>query len=142
MLEKAKSLLDPPRRTCALVLGDRFYTTGGKGIAPLLDLSKRLKGEMNGCAAADTVVGKAAAMILCKMGAREVYGSLMSEPALEFLKENDIKVSYGCLVPHIENHARTGMCPLEQAVSDKDTLISGLATIEGFVADMIAKRKD
>ena len=65
---------------------------------------------------ADQVIGKAAAFLLRKGGAKYLYAKIISEHALETLKDSGIAVSYGTKVPYIINRKKDGMCPMEQTV--------------------------
>ena len=70
-----------------------------------------------GYAVADKIVGKAAAMLLVKLGVSAVYGEVASVGGVEFCAHG-VEVSYGSLVPYIVNRDKTGCCPMEQAVKD------------------------
>lgn len=114
-LQRAISLLDRGY-TCVICDHDRVLTSRKTGIAPLLERWEA--GEpLNGVSVADRIVGKAAAMLLLLMGASEVYGSVMSEPARELLTAAGVGVSYGTLVPGIVNRTGDGPCPMEQTVA-------------------------
>ena len=52
------------------------------------------------------------------MGASEVYGSVMSQPALELLTAAGVQTSFGELVSGIVNRTGDGPCPMERAVAD------------------------
>lgn len=87
------------------------------GIRPLM---KAIADNANlvGYAVADKIVGKAAAMLLVKLGVSAVYGEVASVGGVEFLRAHGVEVSYGSLVPYIVNRDKTGCCPMEQAVKD------------------------
>lgn len=114
-IEKAKSLLEYGEYTCVLCLDDKIYTSTEQGVKPLLawiDSST----DMKGFAAADKVVGKAAAFLYVILGVKAVYAGVISEPAKKVLTENGIDVEYGTLTDAIRNRAGTGFCPMETAV--------------------------
>lgn len=71
---------------------------------------------LQGAAVADQVIGKAAAFLLRKGGAKYLYAKVISEHALETLQNSGIAVSYGTKVPYIINRNKDGMCPMEQTV--------------------------
>lgn len=116
-LEKARNILESGNCTCAFYNGDIVLTDYRRGVQPLLDL---LKGELDlsSFCAADKVVGKAAAYLYCLLKVQRLYASVLSQPALEVLDRYGIPVSYGVLVPAIENRTKTGFCPMESAVLD------------------------
>ena len=104
----------------ALCAGGRVVARSGRGVAPLLALSEEFNMRLNGCSAADKIVGKAAALLLVRLGAREVYGEVMSESAKRVFEKFGVLYSYGALVPNIINREGTGICPMEKATEDTD----------------------
>lgn len=117
-LSRAKQLLD---RGAALVIvnGGGELTFNEHGIKTLLSLQS---GSLAGAFVADKVVGKAAAMMLARGGAIEVYAAIISEPALEVLKQHKVICLYGELVKNIINRDKTGICPMEKAVLHVDDI--------------------
>jgi hypothetical protein len=63
---------------------------------------------------ADKVIGKAAAMICEHAGIKELSTKLISEKAVNVLKNTSIIFEYEKLVPYIKNRDQTGMCPIEK----------------------------
>lgn len=114
-LECARTLLDEQQLTCAFVKGDWVYTSTGRGVKPLLNCLDQPQ-KRSRFAAADKVVGKAAAFLYVLLEAREVYAGVISKPALTVLEEAGIEVTYDCLVDAIRNRAGNGGCPMEMAV--------------------------
>lgn len=111
---RAKEILTEGNFTCVLVKGDIAFSSYGRGVKPLLDLLDS-KENYNGCYAADKVVGKAAAFLYVLLGAKALYASVISVPALELLESYEINVSYETIVEMIRNRTNTGYCPMEQA---------------------------
>ncbi len=112
-LERAKSLLAAGGVTVAVCRGEETYTDTRRGVAPLLSwLDEGL--DLSGFAAADRVVGKAAAFLYLRLGVTAVYGGVMSTPAYDLLTAHGIDTTYGQLVPAIRNRAGDGYCPMEQ----------------------------
>ena len=64
----------------------------------------------------DKVIGRAAAFIAIDGNVQTVYGEMMSEDALQLLKNHKIPATYGKLVPQILNRDKSGLCPMEQTV--------------------------
>lgn len=138
MLEKAKRILAAKKCSCALVTADkRTYTATGKGIMPLLSTVNKYADELIGCAAADKIVGKGAAILLCDVGASAVYAEVMSESALTLFKAHGVKAQYGVLVPTIINRAGNDSCPLEKAVADCDSLDDGKLAVYEFAKSLM-----
>lgn len=111
-LNRAKQLLEDGA-ALAIVNGGGVLTFNERGIKTLLSLQN---GSLAGAFVADKVVGKAAAMMMVRGGAIEVYAQLISRPALEVLKTHKVICLYGEVVPNIINRDKTGICPMEQAV--------------------------
>lgn len=101
--------------TCAVLAGGRMLTSKKSGIAPMMEWFAAGEG-MAGGAAADRVVGKAAAMLFVKAGIREVYAGVLSESAREYLCRHGVSVTYETLTERIINRAGTGFCPMEERV--------------------------
>ena len=123
----AKALLSDEVR-CAIISGQKTFTSGKKGVAPLIELIDS-GDDYNGCIAADRIVGKAAALLYVKLGAVEVYAEVLSKAAIGVLESNGIKFSYNSIVEFIHNRQGDGMCPMEMTVtdiSDPDTAVIAL----------------
>ena len=105
--ERAVSLLHRDGYTCVLCDRDRVLTSREHGLAPLIRLLDM--------AAADRLIGRAAALLLLAAGVKAVYGEVMSEDAHRLLSDAGLCVEYGTLVPEILNRAGTAPCPMEQA---------------------------
>lgn len=112
-LVRAKALLAQGGYTVVLCRDDATHTDTRRGVAPLLAL---LDGGVNvtGFAAADRVVGKAAAFLYLRLGVTAVHALVMSEPAYDLLTANGVIVTCDTLVPAIRNRAGDGYCPMEQ----------------------------
>lgn len=114
--ERARTLLAGGGYTAVLCRGSETFTTTARGVAPLLDWLDA-QADMTGCAAADRVVGKAAAMLYVLLGVRAVYAPVMSEAAQRVLQQNGIEAACDTCVGAIRNRADTGLCPMEEAVA-------------------------
>lgn len=94
-----------------------------KGIIDLYTLVTEQPTFLHGGLLADEVIGRGAALLLVKAGAKEVWADMISEQALEVLNAAGIPVSYSNKVPYIINRTKTGMCPVEkltQQVTDPE----------------------
>lgn len=137
-LQRAKEILANSGYTCVLCLDGQIATSTQRGIKPLLHwLENPTLGK--GFCAADKVVGKATAYLYCLLGAKAVYGGVMSVSALEVLQEAGIAASAGKLVPYIVNRAGDGMCPMEAATLDARTPADALTAVKKALAALDRK---
>lgn len=131
--DRAKALLKTEGYTCVLCDADRVMTSRKTGIAPLVERLEN--GEcLKGTAAADRVVGKAAAMLMVYGGVSEVYGEVMSQEAYRLLTAHGVTAEYGTLIPRILNRAGTGPCPMEQAVAELTEPADALPALQKTLA--------
>lgn len=113
--EKALHILSSQDYTCVVCKDETIYTTTLRGVAPLVRWIKT-ETDLRNFSAADKVVGRATAFLYSILGVKEVYAHVMSEGALDVLKQAGISASYGKLVEHIINRKGDGICPFEEAV--------------------------
>lgn len=115
-LTLAKELLKQGK-TLVLLSKDSVFTDEGRGIARLAAVAESgARYEV----AADTIVGRAAALLYLLLGVKAVYAETCSKGALKILREKNIVVEYSCLAETIRNRTNTGLCPMEQAVEGID----------------------
>ncbi len=113
-LEKAKEILAESGATCVLCRGGTVYTSEKSGIAPMMDfLTAGI--DLSEYAAADKIIGRAAAMLFVLAGVAAVYGEVASEGALSVFAAHGIPCTYGTLTAAIVNRAGDGLCPMERA---------------------------
>jgi hypothetical protein len=117
-LEKARALLeDGSFGNCILYSNGVIHTSKGQGISPMLEfLAAGI--NMRGFSAADTVAGKALALLFACAGISEVYAGIMSRGAVGVFERFEIRCVYGKLVGEIKNRANTDICPMERAVEN------------------------
>ncbi|QNO18037.1 DUF1893 domain-containing protein [Caproicibacterium amylolyticum] len=137
-LERVKDTLTQGEYTIAVENNGKIYTSDKNGIAPLLDFLKNPE-ILRGAAAADKVIGKAAAYLFLKGGVRELYAQLLSEPAKELLESRNVPVTYGQLVPYIKNRTQDGMCPMEQSVLEVQNEEEALQKLQETLARLKGK---
>ncbi len=114
-LEKAKQRLAQGNFTCVLCYDETVYTSSQKGIAPMLAFLEEGI-SLVGFSAADKIIGKAAAMLFALAGVKAVYGEVMSQAAVDYLKQKGILFFYGVLTKQIINRRGDGLCPMEESV--------------------------
>jgi len=82
-----------------------IFSSSGKWLHPLFDLELFLasrKEDPSEMRLEDKIIGKAAAMLMIRMGFRRIHGRLMSRPAREVLEQFGVRVSWDELVPLIQ----------------------------------------
>lgn len=138
LFEEAKRMVAAGEYAC-VVLRDDMITDQmeGDGIVPVLLLfeGRRLADAV----VVDKIVGKASAMIFALGGVKEVYGEIMSMPALAFLAQKGIKATCGQFVNAIENREGTGTCPMEMAVMDITNEEEAYPALKAKVAELREK---
>lgn len=113
-IEIAVELLEKENLALAIVKnGHVIFKSYGIGIKPLYTALEELKGELEGSSVADKVTGRAAAMLCVHGKIKQLKTGLISDNALNVLKESSIIYEYDERTPFIENRDRTGMCPVE-----------------------------
>lgn len=135
-LERAKALLSDGAYTVALCRDDVTHTDTRRGVAPLLALLDRGE-DVSGFAAADKVVGKAAAFLYLRLGVAAVHATVISTPAYDLLTAHGIDTTYDTLVPAIRNRAGDGFCPMEQVTLPLTDPMEAEAAIRKRLAELI-----
>ncbi|WP_163196814.1 DUF1893 domain-containing protein [Bifidobacterium platyrrhinorum] len=115
-------------------------TGTGRGVRPLLVWLAEHR-RLDGFCAADRVVGKGAALLYARLGAKSVWARTMSEAGLAALRAHGIAASYGTLVPVILDRAGDGMCPIERSVERIDDPMAAEPAIRAAVARLMAARR-
>ena len=128
-IKKAVQYLNEGGYTCVLYGNGEFYSSCHRGVKPLIDFIKTGK-NFSGFSAADKIIGKGAAFLYVILGVKCVWAKTLSEKAKAVLDAYKIENSYEILVPDIKNRAGTGLCPIEQAVSDVDSPREALSIIQ------------
>lgn len=136
LVERAKRLLAEGGYTVVLCRGDVTYTDTRRGVAPLLALLDAAT-DVTDFAAADKVVGKAAAFLYLRLGVAAVYGGVMSVPAYDLLIAHGVAATYGTLTPAIRNRAGDGYCPMEQVSLSHTDPIAAETAIRARLAELM-----
>ena len=134
-LDFAKRILKSGDYTCVLHKSGITYTSGERGVKPLVlwyesDISFR------DFSAADKVIGKGAAHLYALLGVSSVFADVISAPALDLLESHGIRVEYNTETEHIINRRGDGICPFEAAVSDIDDSNAAYAAIRKQMKEM------
>ena len=88
-----------------------------QGVADLYELLFVEPAFLDGATMADRVVGRGAALLMVKGGVKEVFTFVLSQPALDVLRQAGVTVSYDTLQPNIINRTGTDICPVEKLTS-------------------------
>jgi len=133
-IELAKKLLNDEEKALVIVKdGKVLYSSEGKGIKPLYLALIELKDQLQGSSVADKVIGRAAAMICQHAGIKEVHAKLISEKAIDVLKNTSIAYEYEIMVPYIKNRDLSGMCPIESLSLEANTIDELMLKISTFL---------
>lgn len=132
--ERAMAALQPPH-TLALCRDGEVLTSDRRGVAPMVAFLREGR-ALEGYAAADRVVGKAAAWLFILAGVRAVYAATLSEGGRELLTRHGIPVQWETLTPTIRNRDNTGLCPMEQAVAEATDPADALERIKARMAQL------
>ena len=112
-------------KSCVVIKDNKItYAESRKGIAHILTLYD--SGMLKDAYIADTIVGKAAAMIFTRAGISGCYGKTISKKALIQLNKYNIKTTYNTLAENIINRKGDGLCPMESAVIDIDDEVQAI----------------
>lgn len=115
----AKDILENEGLTLAIVKdGKVLFKSKEKGIKPLFIAVNELSRKLNGASVADRVIGRAAALLCKEYGIKEIYTKLISESAIDVLKEGKIEYKFEESSPYIKNRNKTDMCPVEKLSQD------------------------
>lgn len=134
-LEKLKKTLENGGYTCVLSDGEQTVTSTKRGVSPLIKLIESGKSFV-GFAAADKVVGRAAALLYALMGVTALYAGVISASALEVCNSNGIYVEYGKAVQYIINRNGDGVCPMEQATAQISDPLAAFKAIKQRFAQL------
>ncbi len=116
-LSKAIKIFCEEKHECVCVGDGVTLTSDAKGISFLFGRAQEKIIFKNG-AAADKIVGKAAAYLFVLLGIKSVYAEVISESAISVLEEYKIEYKYNILTKYIVNRRGDGMCPMEIAVKN------------------------
>ena len=123
----------------AISSGGRLYTFNMRGVKALVDICQGDVSILSGARVEDSVVGKAAALLMVFGGVESVKAALISDPAIEVFKAHGVACEYSARTPRILNRAGDGLCPMESAVVDIDDPSLALARIKETMARLQSK---
>lgn len=125
------------REECTLVVrcSGKAQRYTQRGVADLIALLQDESARLFGAEIADRAIGKAAAALMIKGGARRVYADVISTPALRLLSKAGVETTYATEVHHIENRNRTDWCPIEKKCRNTDHTEDIITIVTDFIAN-------
>lgn len=133
-IDIAVELLEKEKLALAIVKdGKVIFSSSDKGIKPLYTAVKEQKNELEGSSVADRVTGRAAAMLCSYAGIKQLKTKLISDNAINVLKETSISYEYDEHTSYIKNRDKTGMCPVETLSLKANNIDELLTGIEAFL---------
>lgn len=133
-IDMAVELLEKEKLALAIVKdGKVIFSSSDKGIKPLYTAVKEQKNELEGSSVADRVTGRAAAMLCAYAGIKELKTKLISDNAINILKETNILYEYDEHTSYIKNRDKTGMCPVETLSLKAENIDELIKGIEAFL---------
>lgn len=97
--------------------GKLLFKSRSRGVGDLLAMVNDIGHLAEGASLADSIVGRAAALLCVYSKIIAVYGVNMSEGAALVLKANGVHYKYGMLIPRVLNREKNDICPFDKAVS-------------------------
>ncbi len=133
--ERAQAILEEGGYTCVFEKDGERIVSRERGIRPLIRLLDE-KRDVRGRAAADKIVGRAAAFLYVRLGISCLYAEVLSEGGLAVLQKYKIPVRYGTLAGQIINRSGTDICPMEKAVAATEDPAEAEAVLRAKLAQM------
>lgn len=138
-IEMARQLLETEGHSIVAVKnGVVIGTASGPGVSPLMKLIEDHRDELGGSSLADKVVGRAVALVCAELGVVAVYGFVMSETAVEALRQYEIEYASGTTVATIMNRTQTDLCPIERGAQGLTEAKGATDTLKQILAQLRA----
>ena len=105
-----------PETFRAYYKGEIVFVSNGNWLHPLFEFEEYLSGHSfnrSQVAVEDTIIGKAAAILICRLGIRELKAGTMSRLGEDVLKENDVSYEAERFVDRI-------LCQTEGLLENED----------------------
>lgn len=126
------TLTHDPALTCVVTKNAASLTAYDRGIRPVLDWLQSDPDFLSGAAAADKVVGKAAALLFIHARIASLHAQVISRPALDILSTHQLPTTYDHLVERISNRAGDGLCPMESRVLEITDAAEAYAVLKDY----------
>ena len=127
---------DFTKYSLALVQGDKIvYYSDGSGLTPLWDCLEKYRQSKDKFILFDKVIGLAAARLVVYSGIiAAIHTGLISQPAKQFLHENNVKVEADEIVANILRKDKSAVCPGEIIALSTDDQNNFLAKITTMIS--------
>jgi hypothetical protein len=112
--------------------GRLVHESSDHGIRSLVEAIERNEDTLSGASMADSIVGKAAALLSMHAGISAIYAVMLSEKGRDVLSDNGIQLEYESLVPRILNRKGDDFCPYEKVVLDIDNPAAAFQKLRNF----------
>jgi hypothetical protein len=137
-LEKAiKRLSEKGLKLSIVRNGKVVLEANSHGISSLLNAIEKHASILEGASLADSVAGRAVALLCIYAKVRAVYAALLSESAKSVFEQNGIHHRWGNLVQNILRPDNMSRCPYEKLVSgisDPEEAFRSLKTLHSFLS--------
>lgn len=118
----AKKKMADEKLSLAIVKQNKtVFTSQESGVKGLVEAISNCGSSLQEAAVADSVVGKAAALLCVHAQFSSVYACVMSRLGEEVLRRSSVPFQHETIVPNILNQRRTDICPFEKIVLRTDS---------------------
>ncbi|CDZ75731.1 hypothetical protein ING2D1G_1595 [Peptoniphilus sp. ING2-D1G] len=132
-LDIAKNYLIDKDQTLVIVKnGNVLFKSNETGVKVLVEIFKSQPNILEKASVADTITGRAAAIIYSHGNIKELYTNLISKNAEEVLDKKSISYIYKNKVDNIMNRTKTDLCPIEKIAKKSSTIDELIYKIEDF----------
>jgi hypothetical protein len=120
--ELAKKKIADEKLSLVIVKQNKtIFTSQESGVKGLIEAITNCGSSLQGAAAADSIVGKAAALLCAYAKVSSVYACVMSQLGEKVLRGFCIPFQYDKLVPKILDQRGTDICPFEKIVLETNS---------------------
>lgn len=137
-LEIAEEILKQEDLNLVLVKqGEVLFKSDSSGIQGLLNAIDKFGKKTTGISVADRIVGRGAAFLCAYLGAKNVFGLVMSEGAKEVLEKNNIEFKGENIVENVQNREGNGICPFENLSRSIEDVEKAYREIKSLASDLM-----
>ncbi len=125
-----------PDKTCILMLDNHIiYESKENSVKPFVKYIYYNGQPNKKTILIDKVIGVAIANVVLYCKLTTVYAKIISKPALNLLKENQVHVYFETLVDHILRRDKTDICPMEKKMLTATSCEEGFQFLKQIVID-------
>lgn len=119
--------------------GKVIFETKKQGISGFLQAIEKLDKNLVAAAAADKIVGVAAAMLCVYAGVVSVFALTISEGGMRVLEDNNIACLFEKKVSNILNRDKKDVCPFEKLAMASGSSDEAYVKLKSFARQMMRK---